>query len=62
MNFKNNEVMIPYISMIQSLEFFCKDETNSISINDYKNGSTFFVFNLTPDLSHASNCGQCTNN
>lgn len=48
----------PYMGMIHALEQFNRNETNGITLDEYKSGSTFFVFNLTPDLVVGSGCQQ----
>jgi hypothetical protein len=50
-NFKNGLCVREYVSMFQNLEMFGKNETNSISLDEFKSGGyNLFVFNLTPDL------------
>lgn len=52
----------PYMSMIQALEQFNRNENNGITLNDYMRGNTFFIFNLTPDLVCGSGCQQAYRN
>jgi len=54
----DGHLMRPYMAMIQSLEMFNKNVNNGITFNEYKNGSTLFVFNLCPDLTAGSGCQQ----
>ncbi|MCP4460779.1 MAG: hypothetical protein GY816_22570, partial [Cytophagales bacterium] len=58
LNFANGKYMRDYMNMIQGLELYCKDESNGITPYDFANGSTFFIFNLTPDLNYGGACGQ----
>lgn len=48
----------PYLGMIHALEFFNRNDTNGITYEEFKSGSTLFVFNLTPDLTVGSGCQQ----
>ncbi len=50
--------MRAYMNMIQGLELFCRDDTNGITPKEFANGSTFFVYNVTPDLNYGGSCGQ----
>lgn len=43
-----NDFSDGYHAMFQSLDFY-NQGSNSITLNDYRNGSTLFVFNLNPD-------------
>ncbi len=58
LDFDNGKYMRAYMNMIQGLELYCKDESNGITPYDFANGSTFFIFNLTPDLNYGGSCGQ----
>lgn len=50
-DFENNIYMREYLSMVQNMELFnTRTESNGILPRDFANGSTLFVFNLTPDL------------
>lgn len=47
-----------YQTMFHSLELFNRNDTNGITMRDFKHGSMFFVLNLTPDLTVGSGCQQ----
>lgn len=48
----------PYLGMIHALEQYNRSENNGLTLGEYINGSTFFVFNLTPDLVVGGGCQQ----
>ena len=50
MDFDENQYMVPYALMFESLSNKT-DFSNDITLEDYKGGNCFFVFNLTPDHS-----------
>jgi hypothetical protein len=58
LDFKKDIDIMSYMQMIQNLEYFLKDESNSITHNEFKHGSTLFVYNLTPDLNFGGSCAQ----
>lgn len=61
-DFANKRIVRPYMGMIQALEQFNRNDNNGITIDDYASGSTFFVYNLTPDLECGGNCQQAYRN
>ena len=46
------------MNMIQGLEMYNSNASNGITLEKFADGSTLFVFNLTPDLSAGGSCGQ----
>lgn len=62
MDFKNGVSLRAYMSMIQNLEYFIKDDSNGITKEDFVGGTNLFVFNLTADLSFGGHCAQKFNN
>jgi hypothetical protein len=57
-DFANRMVGQSYMAMIQNLEMFNSNVNNGITMEKFINGSTLFVFNLTPDLNAGGSCGQ----
>ena len=57
-DFANNMYGQTYMSMIQGLEMYNSNTSNGITLEKFADGSTLFVFNLTPDLSAGGSCGQ----
>ena len=53
-NFENNLYARSYMQLIQSMETFNKNITNSITFEQYGNGSSIFCFNLAADLDATS--------
>jgi hypothetical protein len=58
MDFENGFFVQAYMQMIQALEMFNSNQTNGITMEQFKEGKTLFAFNLTPDLSASGVCGQ----
>ena len=58
LDFANGNVVQGYMHMIQSLEMFNSTHSNGITLSEFQNGKTLFVFNLTPDLNALGACGQ----
>ncbi len=58
LDYNNNTYLRAYMSMIQSLEMFTVNDSNGITLDDFKNGTALYVFNLTPDLSYSGGCAQ----
>ena len=52
-DFDNNLYIREYMSLMQSLDIFNKNEDIDLTMNDFANGYAVFGFNLTPDLSIA---------
>ena len=42
-----------YMSLVQSLDIFNKNEDIDLTLKEYRTGYTLFGFNMTPDLSIA---------
>jgi hypothetical protein len=58
LNFEKNCYIRAYMSMVQNMEQYQKNESNAISPGDFRDGSALFVFNLTPDLNFGGGCAQ----
>jgi hypothetical protein len=58
LDFEKNCYLRAYMSMVQNMEQYQKNESNSISPIDFQGGSALFVFNLTPDLNFGGACAQ----
>lgn len=52
-DFENNKYQREYMSLMQAINIYHKNENIDISPTDFKNGYTIFGFNLTPDLTVA---------
>ena len=55
-NFADGLCVREYMSMFQCMEMFMKNESNGITLDEFKDGKTIFVFNLCADLD--MNTGQ----
>ena len=54
-DFKNGKCVREYVAMMQNLNMFSRNQTNSISFEEYKKGGyQLFVYNLAADLSYSS--------
>lgn len=52
-DFANSNCVREYVSLMQNLEMFGKNNSNSISYEEFlKNGYSLFAFNLAPDLEY----------
>ena len=58
LDYKNNSYLRAYMSTIQSMELFTLNESNAITLKDFKNGTNLYAFNLTPDLNYLGTCSQ----
>ena len=58
LDFKKGYSIMAYMQMIQNLEMYTTDRSNGITQHEYENGSTLFVYNLTPDLSFGGGYAQ----
>ncbi len=62
-NFENGECVREYVSLMQNLNMFGKNNTNSISFREYQSdGYTFFAYNLAADLAFSSQQPQQVGN
>ena len=50
-NFDNSQYQREYVSLLQSIDIFNKNEDIDLTPMEFANGYTIFGFNLTPDLS-----------
>lgn len=48
-----------YLGMFHALELYNRNESNGITLDAFRRGSTLFVFNLTPDLAVGAGGGGC---
>lgn len=55
----DHHVTRAYLGMIHALEQYNRNETNGITLDDFRRGNMLFVFNLTPDMAVGANSGGC---
>ena len=60
MDFSVDGYLMAYIMSLQNLGMGLNDRTNDITMKDFSNGNTLFVYNLTADLDISGMCSQPT--
>ena len=58
MDFAKDNYLTAYIMALQNLGMGLNDHTNDITMKDFSNGSTLFVYNLAADLEIGGGCTQ----
>jgi hypothetical protein len=58
LDFDNENYLKGFMSSIHALESYNQNESNGITLENFKKGHSLFVFNLTPDMAVGGGCTQ----